>query len=80
MSKYIALEDADFAWRPEDIKKVKAWWKHGVDLLEMAQRLKRNQDEVFVLLLDQARHKHIDGRPGGIFGTQEEEDKQESAY
>lgn len=43
-------------------------WEEGLSLPTIAKKLKRKQNEVAVLILDQAEEKKIKPRRGGLWG------------
>jgi hypothetical protein len=52
---YIALEeveDMDFYWSPNEIKKFDTWWEKDTPLAEIATKMKRSELAVFFLSLD----------------------------
>lgn len=67
-TRYIALEDLDFSWWPEDIKRVCEMWQKGVDIVNISRQLHRDCDEVAILLMDLARQDKICKREHGVFG------------
>lgn len=64
---YIALLGLDFSWDSNDVEKITAMWKNGINIEKIADRFSRPVDEVFILLLDLARKNKISERPGGIY-------------
>lgn len=72
--QYIALEELEFGWDKQLLPQVKQWWQEGVPGWEIAERLKRDQDEVAMLLMSMRREVAgspitIKDRPGGWFGS-----------
>ncbi len=65
---YIACEDMDLSWYPSEVRQVIEDWEAGVPLWEIAEKLKRDPDEVAVLLIDLARRGAIRKRRGGVYG------------
>lgn len=65
---YIACEDMDFVWKEYQVALFEEMWVRGMPLTEIAKKLRRSVDEVFVLALDRARAGAIQKRKGGIFG------------
>ena len=65
---YIALLDLNFGWRPQDVKRVKDAWRAGKPLDEIARMIRRDADEVAILLMDLARKGEIEPRPRGVYG------------
>ena len=66
--KYIALEDLNFAWLEEEIVTVIQMWNEGRPSWDIADALKRPQEEVLVLLIDMSMKGGIKERIGGVFG------------
>ena len=64
----IILDDLEFAWKKEEIRKAIKLWEYGVSLNGMVKRLKRNKDEVFLLLLHLVRTAEIKPRENYIWG------------
>ena len=67
---YIALEFLDFVWCESDVRRFEQMWKQGMSVLEIADELGRDVDEVIVLAIDRAKLKKIKPRPGGLLGEQ----------
>ena len=68
---HIALQDLDFSWYPVQVQEAKKLWKEGWGVDEIAQKVGREGDEVFLLLLDLGRKGRIKPREGGVFGYQD---------
>ena len=66
--KYIALEDLNFAWLEEEIVTVIQMWSEGRPIWDIADALKRPQEEVFILLVDLSLKGRIRKRAGGVYG------------
>lgn len=66
---YIALIDLDFSWSSKQVQKVKKMWWKGYSISDISSSLKRESDEVFLLLMDLARKGEIKKRKKGIFGV-----------
>jgi len=64
----IVLEDLDFSWFPHEIEKVKRFWAFGWHIADIAKQVKRDQDEVAILIIHLARRNKIGRRRGGVFG------------
>jgi hypothetical protein len=67
--KYIALEDLNFAWLEEEIVTVIQMWSEGRPIWDIADALKRPQEEVLILLIDMGMKGGIKERIGGVFGN-----------
>ncbi len=66
---YIACEDYDFTWSEDEIMQFRRMWRQGIPLPKMAVELKRHQNEVAILVIDQIEHNYIRPRKGGALGT-----------
>lgn len=64
----IILEDIEFIWKKKDIELVKKLWEKGVTFKRITEKLDRDPDEVFLLLLHLARKGSIKKRSGYIWG------------
>ena len=64
----IALEDLDFSWYRCEVDIVKKMWKSGKHIAEIARAVKRDQDEVAILIMHLAKNNEIKKRKGGVFG------------
>ncbi|MGG3625507.1 hypothetical protein ABES25_18370 [Bacillus gobiensis] len=69
---YIALENADFAWREEQVKEVDKLWKDGAPLDTIAKLMGRSTRDVFILIYDRLDTGKLPGRKGSIFGYLQE--------
>ena len=72
---YIACEDMDFVWRERDVAEVERLWREGYDIRYIAQAVRRNVDEVTVLIMDRVRYGALKRRPTGVFGKTGVEDE-----
>jgi len=68
---YIALMNLDFSWSWPKVLVVKKLWNAGYHIAEIAEEVDRIIDEVALLIMDLARKKKIQERPGGVFGIGE---------
>ncbi|MCG8400082.1 MAG: hypothetical protein MJA84_00630, partial [Firmicutes bacterium] len=66
--KVVILESLDFSWRRSDMDRATKMWQAGVPIPEMAADLKRESDEVLLLVIHLARAGRIRGRKGGLLG------------
>lgn len=64
----IALDDLDFTWLPSEIALVKTMWDFGYHIADIAAKVKRDQDEVAVLIMHLARKGKIEKRKTGVLG------------
>ena len=64
----IILQDIEFAWNKKDISKVKQMWNENYSFKEILKEIKREGDELFLLLLHLARKNQIKERVGFIWG------------
>lgn len=65
----IALDDLDFSWLPDEVKKVRKLWTFGWHIADIAKQMKRDQDEVAVLIMHLARKGKIQNRKRGVLGN-----------
>ena len=68
-NNYIALLDMDFSWKNVDVEKIITMWEEGLSITIIASKFRREEDELFLLLLDLARNKRIKERFTGIWGN-----------
>lgn len=66
----IILEDVEFGWLNEDIKKVVELWGDGSTFRKICEVIKREEDEVFLLLLHLSRQKIINKRKNYLWGEE----------
>lgn len=66
--KYTALEEINFFWEPEEIKRFEQLWEDGVDIIELSFMLNRSEVEVAILIMDRHIQGGIRGREFGVFG------------
>lgn len=64
---YIAIEDLDCVWDIDHVKDFEYLWNEGHTLSDIAKYLKRDIDEVAILLLDRARKGKVKSRESGIW-------------
>lgn len=67
--KYIVLADLEYGWLSNDIEIVKTMWGEGYHIEDISKEIDREIEEVFLLLLDQARKGKIKRRTNGVFGV-----------
>ncbi|PWW06294.1 hypothetical protein DFQ01_103196 [Paenibacillus cellulosilyticus] len=67
---YLACEDMNFAWDEVEVRKFHELWKAGVGIFDIAEQLKRDPDEVALLIIDRSRQHRIQPRTGGIWGEE----------
>ncbi|MBD7967726.1 helix-turn-helix domain-containing protein [Paenibacillus gallinarum] len=67
---YLACEEMDFTWNEKEIKQVEIMWNKGVEVHSIATEMKRDPDEVVILIIDRAKKGCIGNRPGGLIGTE----------
>ena len=65
----IILEDLNFTWTDKTIEKVIELWNGGVHLKHISECIKRDGDEVFLLLIHLARKGKIKMRKGYVWGA-----------
>jgi len=68
-SLIIILEDLDFSWFPQEISIVKKMWEQGLHIADIAKAVKRDQDEVTLLIMHLARQGKIKLRKSGVLGN-----------
>lgn len=66
---YLACEEMDFTWCVKDVWKFKKMWKDGKSILQIAQELDRDPDEVLILAIDRCKKGSIIPRDGGLLGV-----------
>lgn len=67
----LILRQMDLFWPQEDETKVIEMWAAGNHIADIAEAVQRDQDEIFLLLLEKARAGEITERDGGIYGKYE---------
>lgn len=65
----IALDDIDFSWFRAEVEKVKKLWAYGWHIADIAKQMKRDIDEVAVLIMHLARKGKITKRGRGVLGN-----------
>lgn len=65
----VALDDLDFSWFPVEVNKVKKLWSFGWHIADIAKHMKRDPDEVAVLIMHLARQGRIRRRRMGVLGN-----------
>jgi hypothetical protein len=66
---YIALEEINHDWTPEEVKRFDQMWKAGYSTWEIARAFIRPIDDVNILVYDRCYRKKIKPRKGGLNGT-----------
>ncbi|WP_286177121.1 hypothetical protein [Brevibacillus brevis] len=69
LNTYIACEDYDFTWDLSEVQRFRDLWREGYSIIEIAKDLRRHQNEVAILVIDQAEQARINPRFGGVFGN-----------
>lgn len=64
----IALDDLDFSFLPEEAETTKQMWQEGKHIADIAAKLKRDMDEVAILIMHLARQGLVERRRMGVFG------------
>lgn len=67
----LILGKMDLFWSQEDEAKVIEMWAAGSHIADIAEAVNRDQDEIFLLLLELAKAGGITERDGGIYGKHE---------
>lgn len=65
---YFPLQDLDLTFTEKEVEDTLELWEAGIHIADMARQLKRETEEVFILLLDLAMKRKIRERENGIFG------------
>ena len=65
---YFPLQDLDLTFTEKEVEDTQELWKAGIHIADMARQLKRETEEVFILLLDLAMKRKIRERENGVFG------------
>jgi hypothetical protein len=65
---YIALSELDFSWYPGEVEQVAQLWREGIHIADIAEKIKRDIDEVAILIMDLARRDVIEPRKNGVAG------------
>ena len=66
---YIAGQDWNFAWMPEEIEQVKKLWCEGWHIADISRIAHRPDHEIVILIMSLAEEGRTGEREGGIFGT-----------
>jgi hypothetical protein len=64
-------EELEWEWEDKLVCVVEQMWANGNSVEWIAKELKKDPDEVLILLIDRARKGYINKRPGGVFGVGE---------
>jgi predicted Rossmann fold nucleotide-binding protein DprA/Smf involved in DNA uptake len=64
---YIACDELDFSWFPEEVGRIKNLWKENFCIADIAEDLGRKPAEVMILLIDLSLNNWIEQRDGGMF-------------
>jgi len=67
-SLIIALDDLDLSFTKEETEAVLDFWGEGKHIADIAEYMKRDQDEVAVLIMHLARKGKIEYRKRGVLG------------
>ena len=65
---YIALSELDFSWYRGEVEQVAQLWRKGMPVADIAEKMKRDIDEVAILIMDLARRDVIEPRKNGVAG------------
>ncbi|MHB8280772.1 MAG: hypothetical protein ACYDIA_24480 [Candidatus Humimicrobiaceae bacterium] len=63
--QYIALDELDFSWGIPEKGAVIHMWEQGISLADISKEVRRDPDEVALLLMDLARKDVIKRRSEG---------------
>lgn len=64
----VILDDIDFLWDEKDIELITKLWNRGTGIKDICNTVKRDGDEVFLLLLHLSRNGEIKKRKSYIWG------------
>ncbi|WP_308637696.1 helix-turn-helix domain-containing protein [Paenibacillus silvisoli] len=70
LNLYLACEEMDFSWDEKEIFRFESLWRQGMAVFQIAKELRRDPDEVALLIIDRSRKKAIAPRKGGIWGEE----------
>jgi len=62
------LAELDFSWYPGEVEQVAHLWRKGLPVADIAEKMKRDIDEVVILIMDLARRDVIEPRKNGVAG------------
>lgn len=65
---YILLENFNHGWSNQQINDFREMWKAGISVGNIAKVLKRNPQEVILLVYDQAEGNKVSPRSSGLEG------------
>lgn len=65
---YLACEEMDHTWDESEVLLFDQLWQAGVSVYEIAERFKRDPDEIALLAIDRAKKRFIQRRSGGAWG------------
>lgn len=60
---YLALEELNFVWCEAEVSQVIDLWEQGLNIWDISKAMKRDPDEVTILIMDLARKERIIPRP-----------------
>lgn len=66
---YIIGEDMNLLMEGREAAEFDNAWKQGLSLYDIARALRRDPDEVAVIVIDRRRRGFIKNRPGGLHGN-----------
>ncbi|MGM0903090.1 MAG: hypothetical protein ACQEXB_18575 [Bacillota bacterium] len=67
--RVIVLEDLDFVWDEEELEDIAFCWQEGMSVRAIANRFKRDPDEILLALIHLAREERIKQREKGLMGV-----------
>lgn len=65
---YIACEEENFFWKPEEVIEFDRLWQEGASIFEMQERFNRKPLDIAFLIIDRASKGKIKERENGLFG------------
>lgn len=70
----IAGEGWDLTFTSAEVKSICAMWSAGISVPDMAAKLKRQQEEIAVMIMDLSQMAVIGLRERGVYGGEENRD------
>lgn len=64
----ILCDDLNLDTNAKELSKFRDLWNNGYSLPDIAAALRREPDEVLIMVVDQSRKEHINARYGGYMG------------
>lgn len=64
---YIAADEFDLSFYESELQVVEEMWNKGKTLIEIANKLEREDEEIVILLIDMCSKGFLNQREGGLF-------------